>query len=93
MADWSLHIVSDRLLILSIERRVPPDVCEQIRQQAGKTLEETGVKLLLFWDVTVRDMRDAPPPVVEAAVLVDAWMREHTHDGSDDLSGEPARRA
>ena len=90
MADWSLHIISDKLLVLSVSDAVPAEVCHQVREDLAAKIADTGTRFLVLSSVEVRDMRNAPPPVIEAAELVDAWMRDHTHDRSDDL---PSQRA
>lgn len=93
MADWTLHIISERLLVLSISDAVPVDLCHQIREDLAAKLEDTETRFLVLSAVEVRDMRDAPPPIVVAAELVDAWMREHTHDRSPTLPHESTRSA
>ncbi len=75
VSDFTLHIVRDDLLILSLGERVPPDVCKRIDTELRERLP-INVRCLVFWQTSVIDHRPAPPEVLLAADIVEDWMTE-----------------
>ncbi len=73
MKDFTLHIIRDDLLVLSLGDRIPASQCHEIREKLREGIPD-DIDVLVFSYTEVVDHRPAPPLVLEAAETLQTWL-------------------